>query len=177
MSAYNRLRVHLVGGDQTAKHRLAVLIRKELNKVAGRTTLVPDLRTKTTERVLEISGPQAKDSHLYFMCLENDYIRQQVAIATKTHHLVFEDSLVDRFHRSEEAGMNMGVYFEPYLKSSQDCHIFLYGPNIDEQRSQIIHDYSLPVQVWGGDLAEAGVVRSIIDSILLRLKRNGKGRK
>jgi hypothetical protein len=160
MSRITKLRIHLVGSNNKVKQKLALALRKELNRKVGRTTIVPDLQAAAEKRIEQIDR-----NHIFWLALENDYLRYQTDIATKTHHLIFLDSLVDRYCRSVNSKFNMDLYFVPQFSAARSGHIFLYGPAFDKQRSAVLSRYDLPSQLWADD----DEVQTLMEAVKMRL--------
>jgi len=163
-----KLRIHLVGSDSNKKYNLALSLRKEINKAIGRATIVPDMQQKVEKRM----GLEFKN-HVYFLALENDYFRYQSDIATKTHHLIFVDSLVDRYLRSKTSSIDMDLYFCPQFKASREGHLFIYGPSFDLARSRIMQKFDVPGQLWTKDCKTT--ISMLMESIRLRLGVKSSG--
>lgn len=164
-----RLRIHLVGSDEKAKRGLAVLIRKEANKNFGRMNfiIVENLSNEIAERFPD-------ENIAYFMALESAYHKFESEGATKTKHLIFIDSVIDRFLRVKKLGVDLNFYFEPRLRDFREdqAHFLLYGPDYDKERSSILMKLHLPAQTWTH--SEQKKRADIMEALSLRAQRHGR---
>ena len=165
-----RLRLHLLGPNLEEKNYLAKQLRKRLNARIGRTLVVPDLRLDTARRM-----DNRLNDHVYYLALENDYLHYETGLGVKTKHIVFVDSIIDRFIRIQDAKLSLDVYFQGQLRAMRNLQgqLFVYGPNFDTRRSRILSQYDLPVQMWdGGDQG----LDAIVEAAALRIHRSSHDR-
>lgn len=160
---FARLRIHLVGKNSARKAQLAQELRTGLSKVVGRTIVVPCLVDSTAKRLKS----DAND-HQFLYGLENDYKRNLTEAPTKGRHLVFADSMIDRAVRAAESGLNMSWYFHQAFQELRDepGALFIYGPDFDKERTDLLVKYDLPVQLWDGESSSM-----VFASALLRVNK------
>lgn len=161
----NRLRIHLVGASLEAKQSLADDIPGAMVKRKKRKDflVVPSLIAQVHDRF-------PKDDVGFFFALESDYMKFESDIKTKKRHLIFADSLVDRYLRASETNLPLEPYFSSRLKdaATKPGHLFLYGPTVDAKRSEVIVRYNLPVQLWSNaDIC----INEIVNALVLRLSK------
>lgn len=140
-----KLRIHLIGQSDQDKLALAKSLRMAMNKSEGRTdfTIVPPLSDS-------ISGQFNSENMDYLLALENAYYKFETTDGKADKHLIFIDSIVDRYIRAARLELPVDVYFVPkitYLVGRKDS-VFLYGPSYDAQRSTVISQFDIPVNVW-----------------------------
>lgn len=160
MAIRTRLRIHLVGQTDVDKVSMASELRAAINRRRRMDfVVVPNLVDKVKERF-------PFEDVSFFMALESEYLRFEAERDTKAKHLVFVDSIVDRFLRMEKARVNLAMYFMPRMRSSaqQPGQLFLYGPKFDEERSEFLAKNRIHAQLWSGksecaeELAEAALI-------------------
>lgn len=165
--AKTRLRLHLVGRSLPEKESMASSLRASANRRHGRMdfVIVPSLIEEVKER-------QPAQDIGHFMALESEYLRFEADRDTKAKHLIFVDSVVDRLVRIEKAGIDLGLYFLPRLRSLavEPGHVFLYGPAFDDDTTSFIARHRIPVQAWTG----GGCMDEILEAMLIGL-RSGDG--
>lgn len=159
-----RLRLHLVGQSLTDKEALAERLKTELSFQLDKLIVVPYQGDRVSERLSD-----SLDGHNYFLALEQEYAKYEVGRKTKAKHLIFVDSLVDRYIKTKSKNVNLGLYFHPRLMEAGQLssHLFLYGPQHDSERSSILSDYRLPTQVW----KTSGCLEEIVNAVMLRVRR------
>lgn len=153
-----RLRVHLIGNQILEKEALAGDLRTAVIKRRGRMdfVIVPSMVDKVKENF-------PREDIAYFLALESAYLQFESARDTKAKHIVFVDSIVDRFLRMQRAGVDLSLYFMPRIQDLRDAagHLFIYGPQFDGARSAFVAEHRIPAQMWSGkdeclnDLVEA----------------------
>lgn len=168
MAIRTRLRIQLVGGSLPEKEGLAAALRTAANKRGGRMdfVIVPSLAEEVRERF-------ATEDVGYFMALESEYLRFEADRDTKAKHLVFVDSIVDRFVRMQRRDVDLGLYFMPRLRAvaEEAGQVFLYGPRFDDERSLFLAKNRLPAQAWTGE----GCMDEILEAVFIGL-RSGDGK-
>lgn len=165
MALRPRLRVHLVGQSDEEKLKLAKDLRAALNRQRGRMDciIVPPLADRVRDRFPE-------GTHHFFLALESEYMRYETSRDTKAKHLLFLDSLVDRYVRTQDAKTNLDVFFHPRMETMAAApgHVCLYGPQFDDRRSALIAHYGLPVQAWT-DGREC--IPAMVEAVCMRIRR------
>lgn len=166
MATKTRLRVHLVGLDSAGKDGMAKSLRAELSRRRTWTdfVIVPPLVDRVKER-------RPTEDVGFFMSLESEYLRYEADRDTKAKHLIFVDSIVDRFVRMEARGVDLGLYFLPRLRqvAQEAGSVFLYGPAFDAGTSAFIARHRLPFQAWSG----MPCLDSVLEAVMIGLSTGG----
>lgn len=146
-----KLRIHLVGESLAEKIELAERLRVPFMKEFGRTLVISDMQEHVRNRL----GEETSDYSRFGLALESEYLRYESGVTSKAKHLIFVDSIVDRYWRARLRYPEIELFFTSRLKSVDDGFLAVYGPVFDPVRTGIIRDYRLPVQIrTSGDLSE-----------------------